>query len=102
MTNCSEFACKGVTDNLMYGITRNPWNLECTSGVLSGGAASTMAAGLSPLAVCTDSGGSTRRPATMTGVVGMKPSAGLVPHAAGFEELAFEMRQEEQGHGSSA
>jgi len=89
MTNCSEFACKGVTDDLMYGITRNPWNLERTSGGSSGGAASAVAAGLSPLAVCTDSGGSTRRPAAMTGVVGMKPSAGLVPHAAGFEEPAF-------------
>jgi aspartyl-tRNA(Asn)/glutamyl-tRNA(Gln) amidotransferase subunit A len=89
MTNCSEFACKGVTSNLVYGTTRNPWNLERTSGGSSGGAASAVAAGISPLAVCTDSGGSTRRPAAMTGVVGMKPSPGVIPHAAGFEEPTF-------------
>jgi aspartyl-tRNA(Asn)/glutamyl-tRNA(Gln) amidotransferase subunit A len=73
MTNCSEFGCKGVTDDLLYGITRNPWNIERTSGS-SGGASSAVAAGLSPLAVCTDSSGSTRRPAAMTGLSLMPPA----------------------------
>lgn len=88
-TNCSEFACKGVTTNPLYGPTRNPWDLERTSGGSSGGAASAVAAGLGPLALATDGGGSTRRPASHVGAVGMKPSTGLVPHPYGFEEPVF-------------
>ncbi len=89
ITNCSEFACKGVTTNPLHGATRNPWNLELTPGGSSGGAASAVAAGLSPLALTTDGGGSTRRPAAHVGVVGMKPSAGIVPHPIGFAEPVF-------------
>ena len=88
-TNCSEFACKGVTTNKLFGVTRNPWNLDCTPGGSSGGAASAVAAGLGPLALTVDGGGSTRRPAAHTGVVGMKPTAGLVPHPTGFVEPVF-------------
>jgi aspartyl-tRNA(Asn)/glutamyl-tRNA(Gln) amidotransferase subunit A len=88
-TNCSEFACKGVTTNPLHGTTRNPWDLQRTPGGSSGGAASAVAAGLAPLALCTDGGGSTRRPAAHTGVVGMKPTAGLVPHPVGFDEPVF-------------
>jgi len=80
ITNCSEFACKGVTDNPLYGVTRNPWDLRLTPGGSSGGAAAATAAGMAPLALCTDAGGSTRRPAAHTGLVGMKPSLGLVPY----------------------
>jgi aspartyl-tRNA(Asn)/glutamyl-tRNA(Gln) amidotransferase subunit A len=89
LTNCSEFACKGVTTNRLFGPTRNPWDLERTPGGSSGGAASAVAAGLGPLALCTDGGGSTRRPAALVGVVGLKPTAGLVPHPIGFQAPVF-------------
>jgi aspartyl-tRNA(Asn)/glutamyl-tRNA(Gln) amidotransferase subunit A len=89
LTNCSEFACKGVTTNPLFGPTRNPWNLELTPGGSSGGAASAVAAGLCPIALATDGGGSTRRPAAHVGAVGMKPSAGMIPNPVGFEEPVF-------------
>ena len=89
ITNCSEFACKGVTTNRLFGPTRNPWDLARTPGGSSGGAASAVAAGLCPIALATDGGGSTRRPAAHVGAVGMKPSAGLVPHPIGFAEPVF-------------
>lgn len=88
-TNCSEFACKGLTTNPLFGLTRNPYDLDRTPGGSSGGAASAVAVGLGPLALCTDGGGSTRRPASHTGVVGVKPTAGLVPHPVGFAEPVF-------------
>ena len=90
ITNCSEFACKGVTTNKLFGPTRNPWDLARTPGGSSGGAASAVAAGLGPLAICTDGGGSTRRPASHAGVVGFKPSGGLIPHPIGFREPVFQ------------
>ena len=86
ITNCSEFACKGITTNRVHGTTRNPWNVALTPGGSSGGAASAVAAGLCPAAITTDGGGSTRRPAALVGAVGMKPSAGLIAHPYGFEE----------------
>ncbi len=89
ITNCSEFACKGVTTNQLFGPTRNPWCTDLTPGGSSGGAASAVAAGLCPIALSTDAGGSTRRPAAHVGAVGMKPSAGLIPHPVGFEEPVF-------------
>lgn len=89
ITNCSEFACKGVTTNALFGPTRNPWNLDLTPGGSSGGAASAVAAGLCPIALATDGGGSTRRPAAHVGAVGMKPSTGMIPHPVGFAEPVF-------------
>ena len=89
ITNCSEFACKGVTTNQLFGPTRNPWCTELTPGGSSGGAASAVAAGLCPIALATDGGGSTRRPAAHVGAVGMKPSAGLIPNPVGFDEPVF-------------
>jgi len=86
ITNCSEFACKLVTRNLVYGATRNPWNADVAVGGSSGGAASAMAARLGALGLGTDAGGSVRRPAAHCGVVGMKPSAGLVPQPWGFPD----------------
>ncbi|MFQ5830709.1 MAG: amidase family protein, partial [Candidatus Methylomirabilia bacterium] len=83
-TNTPEFGHKGVTDNPLFGITRNPWNPELTPGGSSGGAAAAVAAGLGPLAVGTDGGGSIRTPAAFSGVYGFKPSFGLVPQYPGF------------------
>lgn len=88
-SNCSEFACKGVTTNLLHGPTRNPWDLQRTPGGSSGGAAAAVAAGLGHFALCTDGGGSTRRPAAHSGVVGFKPSAGAIAHPFGFAEPVF-------------
>lgn len=86
ITNCSEFACKGNTVNLVYGSTRHPEVLSLTPGGSSGGAVSALASGLGLLAIATDAGGSTRRPAAHTGLVGLKPSPGLIPHPWGFAE----------------
>lgn len=80
ITNCSELACKGVTENPLYGTTKNPWNTALTPGGSSGGAAAATAAGFTPIALCTDGGGSTRRPAAHVGLVGMKPSLGAIPY----------------------
>jgi len=89
ITNCSEFACKGVSNNLVYGKTRSPWDLARTPGGSSGGAASATAAGIGALALVTDAGGSTRRPAAHCGLVGMKPTFGLIPCGPGFDEPNF-------------
>jgi aspartyl-tRNA(Asn)/glutamyl-tRNA(Gln) amidotransferase subunit A len=89
ITNCSEFACKGVTSNLVYGATHHPLNPALTPGGSSGGAVSALAAGLGLLALGTDAGGSTRRPAAHCGLFGFKPSPGLIPHPWGFAEPNF-------------
>lgn len=83
-TNTPEFGFKAVTDNPMFGITRNPWNIEKTPGGSSGGAAAAVAAGLCPLALGSDGGGSIRIPASFSGVFGLKPSFGRVPHHPKF------------------
>lgn len=77
-TNTPEFGWKGVTDNLIFGITRNPWNLDLTPGGSSGGASAAVAAGLGPIGIGTDGGGSLRIPASFCGLVGHKPSYGRV------------------------
>jgi aspartyl-tRNA(Asn)/glutamyl-tRNA(Gln) amidotransferase subunit A len=89
ITNCSEFACKGVTNNLLHGQTRSPWNPALTPGGSSGGAVAALAAGIGALALVTDAGGSTRRPAAHCGLVGMKPTFGLIPCGPGFDEPNF-------------
>jgi aspartyl-tRNA(Asn)/glutamyl-tRNA(Gln) amidotransferase subunit A len=86
VTNCSEFACKGTTVTPLHGATKNPWDLARTPGGSSGGAVAAVAAGLGPLALATDAGGSTRRPAAHTGLVGMKPTLGRVPNPWGFDD----------------
>lgn len=78
-TNTPTFGWIGATHNLLFGITRNPWNLDRTPGGSSGGASAAMAAGLGPLAVGTDGGGSIRIPASCTGIFGFKPSYGRIP-----------------------
>ena len=74
-----EFGHKGLTDSPVFGITRNPWNRERTSGGSSGGAAAAVASGQGPLGLGTDGAGSIRIPAAACGVVGHKPTLGLVP-----------------------
>ena len=74
-----EFGWKGVTDSPRTGVTRNPWSSDRTSGGSSGGSAAALAAGLGPLSVGTDGGGSIRIPAAFCGVVGLKPTLGRVP-----------------------
>ena len=86
MTHCSEFACKGITATPLHGQTRNPWDLQRTPGGSSGGAVAAVAAGLGPIALATDAGGSVRRPAAHTGLVGMKPTLGRVPNPWGFDD----------------
>src|SRR2546427_2613551 len=78
-TNTPTFGWIGATHNLVFGITRNPWNLERTPGGSSGGASAAAAAGLGPLHVGTDGGGSIRIPASCAGVFGHKPSYGRIP-----------------------
>ncbi len=78
-TTTPEFGWKGVTDSPLTGITRNPWNTAKTPGGSSGGAAAAVAAGMGPLAVGTDGGGSIRIPCGFTGLFGLKPSFGRVP-----------------------
>lgn len=82
-TNTPEFGWKGVTDNRVFGISRNPWNKKLTPGGSSGGAAAAVCAGLGPIGVGTDGGGSLRIPASFCGVFGFKPSFGRVPNAPG-------------------
>ncbi|MGE0748022.1 MAG: amidase [Rhodospirillales bacterium] len=79
-TTTPDFANKLLTDAPLFGTTRNPWNLDLTPGGSSGGSAAAVAAGLGPLSLATDAGASTRLPAACTGIVGFKPTLGLVPH----------------------
>jgi len=78
-TNTPTLGWLGATHNLLFGATRNPWHLERTPGGSSGGASAAVAAGLAPLAVGTDGGGSIRIPASCAGVYGLKPSFGRIP-----------------------
>jgi len=74
-----EYGFKGVTDSPLNGITRNPWNLDLTPGGSSGGSGAAVAAGLGPLAVGTDGGGSVRIPSAFCGLVGLKATYGRIP-----------------------
>lgn len=78
-TTTPEFGWKGVTDNPLTGITRNPWDPSRTAGGSSGGAAAAAALGMSPLAIGTDAGGSVRIPAAFCGVFALKPTYGRIP-----------------------
>ncbi len=78
-TNCPEFAAGGATFNDVFGRTRNPWDPTRTAGGSTGGGAAGLATGMLALAEGTDLGGSLRIPASFCGVVGLRPSVGLVP-----------------------
>jgi len=84
-TNAPEFGYTAITKNLLFGVTRNPWDLERSPGGSSGGSSAAIAGGVIPLATASDGGGSIRLPAAMTGCFGLKISYGRIPH--GPEEL---------------
>jgi Asp-tRNA(Asn)/Glu-tRNA(Gln) amidotransferase A subunit family amidase len=87
-TTTPEFGEKGVTESALTGVTNNPWDRARTAGGSSGGAASSVAAGLGHLAWGSDGGGSIRIPASCCGVVGLKASSGRIPFVS--EVDAFE------------
>ena len=89
-TNVPEFSVHGYTDNLLFGPTRNPWDPSLTPGGSSGGAVAAVAAGMAPLALGTDGGGSIRRPASHTGLVGLKPSRGRVARCDGLPQILLD------------
>lgn len=83
-TNNPEFCYRGDTDSPTHGLTRNPYDLGRTPGGSSGGSAAAVSAGLATLAMGTDGGGSIRGPSAFCGIVGHKPTFGLVPTRPGF------------------
>ncbi|WP_270933525.1 amidase [Falsiroseomonas oryzae] len=91
-TTLPEFAHKVLTDSPLHGVTRNPWRPAHTPGGSSGGASAALAAGVAPLAIGTDGGGSIRCPASCTGIVGLKATLGRVPNDStpdGFSNYSF-------------
>lgn len=77
-TNAPEFGYTAITKNLVYGVTRSPWNLERTPGGSSGGSSAAMAGCVLPLVTGSDGGGSVRIPASFAGTFGLKPSFGRI------------------------
>ncbi|GAA4397186.1 amidase [Fodinibacter luteus] len=90
-TNVPEFGAKGVTEPVLFGPARNPWNLAHTPGGSSGGAGAAVAAGIVPAAGANDGGGSIRVPAACNGLVGLKASRGLTPYGPQTGELMMGM-----------
>jgi aspartyl-tRNA(Asn)/glutamyl-tRNA(Gln) amidotransferase subunit A len=91
-TTTPELAMLGRTDSRLSGITRSPWDPALTPGGSSGGASASVAAGVTPLAIGTDMGGSTRLPASYTGLLGMRPSTGRIPRRFGFPATAIDFQ----------
>jgi aspartyl-tRNA(Asn)/glutamyl-tRNA(Gln) amidotransferase subunit A len=91
-TTTPEFALMGRTHSRLTGVTRNPWDPSLTPGGSSGGAVASVATGVTPLAIGTDMGGSTRLPASYTGLVGMRPSTGRLPRRFGFPPTAIDFQ----------
>lgn len=91
-TNTPEFALSGYTDNKIFGLTSNPWNIELTPGGSSGGAVAAVSSGMGSIAIATDAGGSIRRPCAHTGLIGLKPTVGRVPRRFGFPNLTYDLQ----------
>ena len=87
-TTTPEFGIKGQTDAPIYGVTRNPWNLERTPGGSSGGAGAAVAAGLAPIGLGSDGAGSIRIPAAFCGLVGLKGTTGAIPYQEARDAFA--------------
>lgn len=89
-TNVPEFTLEGYTSNRLHGTTRNPWDPRLTPGGSSGGSVAAVAAGVVPLALGTDGGGSIRRPVSHTGLVGFKPSIGTIARENALPQLLLD------------
>jgi len=91
-TNTPEFALSGHTTSARFGTTRNPWDTSLTPGGSTGGGSAAVSAGLVPLAIGTDAGGSIRTPAAYTGLLGLRPANGRVPRRYGFPPMAIDFQ----------
>ncbi|MBR0655785.1 amidase [Plastoroseomonas arctica] len=91
-TNTPEFALSRRTDSRLRGPARNPWDVSLTPGGSSGGSVTAVAAGMVPLALTTDAGGSTRLPASYTGLYGLRPSNGRIARRYGFPPIGIDFQ----------